>query len=328
MKTIFMYFLSIIALGGVSCSNWTEVENLDFRRLTPEEQNPDAYRKHLADVCNYKRSEHRVTMVSVAGSAERPNRQHLHLTSLPDSVDYVWMTNYENLHSDYVQEMIAIRESKGTQTLCVIDYATIETAWRQEEEKRIEAGLPGRTMEEFIQYCRERTIAQLAYCARYGFSGIVISYTGDGSELAQNGQQVFINSITDWRKTHIHELMFFRGSVRNLLQKRFLADCDYIVLPVGTSASAGELTILVQMTIDAEVPTDRFIPEITLPSQNNPIQTGATAETAASWVMQSETEFTKVGIAIANGADDYFNSDMIYKNTRRAISIMNPVHTN
>lgn len=80
--------LGVLLLSG-ACGDWTESENLDFRRPTPEEQNPEAYRLYLAAVRAYKQQPHKVAMMTVKGSAERPSLQNQHLMAMPDSVDFI-----------------------------------------------------------------------------------------------------------------------------------------------------------------------------------------------------------------------------------------------
>lgn len=169
--------LGVLLLSG-ACGDWTESENLDFRRPTPEEQNPEAYRLYLAAVRAYKQQPHKVAMMTVKGSAERPSLQNQHLMAMPDSVDFICVEGTEGLHADWSAEMAALRETKGTRTLCMVDYAAIESSWNLLEEAREEAGKPLGTDEEFVAYYTEQTRRQLAACDGSGFDGIVVSYLG------------------------------------------------------------------------------------------------------------------------------------------------------
>ena len=92
MKRIFIPFFAAAALLA-SCSDWTEAEHKDF--LPPMNQNDPAFLTSLRD---FKVGEHLVTMMIVRGTSTAPNRQNQHPMSMPDSVDYLLMTDVDDLH--------------------------------------------------------------------------------------------------------------------------------------------------------------------------------------------------------------------------------------
>ena len=63
------------------------------------------------------------------GTSTAPNRQNQHPMSMPDSVDYLLMTDVDNLHPALMDEIAEVRSKKGTRTLNVVDYTTIRSAW-------------------------------------------------------------------------------------------------------------------------------------------------------------------------------------------------------
>lgn len=328
MKKIVMpVALGVLLLGG-ACSDWTEAESLDFRRPTPEEQDPAAYEARLAAIRAYKQQPHKVSMITVQGSTERPSLQNQHLTAMPDSVDFICMEQAAGLHPELVAEIAQVRETKGTRSLCVVDYTTIEEAWALLEEARAEAGETAGTEEEFAAYCTEQTRQQLACCDASGFDGVVVSYLGRrATEHDINGQTAFMGAVSEWRSTHADRLMFMRGNTQNLLDdyKSLLQKSDYIIVLSEAFKTPAELTRAVQRKLDSDdnFPADRFILEVSLPTLEDPTQVGASAQVGAEWVITAEAGFTKCGLAFANARDDYFNAERIYNNIRQAIRIMN-----
>ena len=95
MKRIFIPFFATAALLA-SCSDWTEVEHRD---LLPQMNQSDPV--FLASLRDFKAGEHLVTMMIVRGTSTAPNRQNQHPMSMPDSVDYLLMTDVDNLHHEF-----------------------------------------------------------------------------------------------------------------------------------------------------------------------------------------------------------------------------------
>lgn len=115
MKRIFIPFFAAAALLA-SCSGWTEAEHKDF--LPPMNQNDPAFLTSLRD---FKVGEHLVTMI-VRGTSTAPNQQNQHPMSMPDSVDYLLMTDVDDLHpalsdeiaTKYVRRRVPARSTSWT----------------------------------------------------------------------------------------------------------------------------------------------------------------------------------------------------------------------
>ena len=157
MKRIFIPFFAAAALLA-SCSDWTEAEHKDF--LPPMNQNDPAFLTSLRD---FKVGEHLVTMMIVRGTSTAPNRQNQHPMSMPDSVDYLLMTDVDDLHPALSDEIAEVRSKKGTRTLNVVDYTTIRSTWDAMKEASSGTEHEGDyTEEKFAEYCKAETEKQLA----------------------------------------------------------------------------------------------------------------------------------------------------------------------
>lgn len=326
MKNIFMTAAIAVAFLAVSCSDWNTTESLDLRPPTPQEKDPAAYQSYMEALRKYKKSDHKMVMVTVKGSSKAPNLQSQHITSLPDSVDYICMSDVVDLHPTLVSEMTQVR-NKGTQVLCVVDYMSIDAAWKliHTDENGI-VSEDASDADAFGAYCKEQTELQLSRCDKYGFDGIQVSYLGNtASPASKRGQEVFMECIETWRQTH-YKLFIFRGYIRNVLNKSVFEYYDYIVIPAGSSSTSGQLTLAVPLL--EGVPTDRYVIEVAIPPLAEPTQVGATAQVAAAWVNEPYDKYTKSGLSVHNAQDDYYNIDMIYKNIRQATAIMNSTSNN
>lgn len=214
-RHIKIYFLPVVAAAALSlgsCGDWTETESVDIRRPSLEAQNPDLYAQYLEALRTYKASDHKVTFVMMENRAGlAPESQNQRLASYPDSVDFICMTNPENLAATYAEDMEKVRE-KGTRVVYDIDYARFESEWeafqaaQQPEETPEEGtgedagtvqtlaegdetgegtgegageevGTPDEPM-TFERFCAGRLESLLACCDAYGFDGICFSYEG------------------------------------------------------------------------------------------------------------------------------------------------------
>jgi len=331
MKRIWIPVLAAAALLA-SCSEWTEVENKDF--LPPIRQNDSAA---WAAIREFKAGEHKVTMMIVKGSATAPNRQNQHLTAMPDSVDFFLMTDVDGLHPSMAAEIADVRANKATRTLNIVDYTTIRDAWNALKDAAADTELEGDfTEEHFAAYCRTETERQLANCDAYGFDGVVVSYLGGANSSAA---APFVEAVEAWHRNHPEKLLFVRGYpayLAKLENQTIVADCDYIIILTENANGDVDISRKVREQVDQDnskkgVPSDRVVIEASVPALadgGDDAQVGFTVQDVAEkWVMNPKTASTvkcdKVGLAVSNAQDDYFNTP-IYKRFREALAILNP----
>lgn len=325
MKRILIPVLAA-AVVTTACSEWTEVENKDF---LPQIRQDDPVA--LEAVREFKAGEHLVTMMIVKGSATAPNRQNMHLTAMPDSVDFFLMTDVDNLHPTIVAEMAEVRQKKATRTLNVVDYTTIRNAWDALKEAAADTEQEADyTDDKFVDWCRTQTEKQLANCDEYGFDGIVASYLGTANVTAATP---FIEAVDKWHQLNPDKLLFVRGYpayINRVADQTIVADCDYIIILTDKASASVAISRQVRDQLTTGVPSDRIVLEASVPSiadGGDDAQVGATLRVAAEWVIDPKTSSTvkcdKVGLAASNAQDDYFNTPT-YKRLREAIAILNP----
>lgn len=341
MKNILIPALAAAALL-VSCSEWTEAENKDY--LPQIRQDDPAY---LASLRAFKadKNGHKVVMMTVQGTSAAPNRQNQHPTAMPDSVDYLLMTDVDDLHPEIAAEIAEVRSAKGTHSLNVVDYTTIQNAWNALKEAAADTEHESDyTNEKFPAYCKAQTETQLSNCNRYGFDGIVVSYTTSPGDEIANGQATFMASVKTWRQSNPDLLLFTRTAyIPNLLIPELLPDSKFIVLVADASRkTASDLTLWARNHLrDTKDKlgeekfsefSDRFVMEASVPSLETGEQTGATVQVTAAWVADpakdTKVDYDKVGLCVLDAPNDYFNNLTNYKNIREAIGILNPENDN
>ena len=318
--------LALVALSAVlsSCSDWTKPENLNFRRPTPEQADPEAYAQYLESLRAYKQSEHNVMLVGMKGTDQYPNSQSQHIMAMPDSADYVIVHMGAALHEKIAEEIPEALQKKGTQTLLYIDYAEIAAAWQALEDERSDKGQAPGSDEELTAFFTAQTEAQLARCNPNGFAGIVVSFQGTKTAgYAYNSQTAYMTAVKAFHEANPDKVMFFRGGARNVIDQEFLKEFKYLIIVAGEEQ---KLSVLPGRILGSSAPKDRVIMELTVPSADVPEQVGKTPVDAATWLVTADhSGYTPKGLCVENAHDDYFQKDMAFKNVRAAITVMNPV---
>ncbi len=362
MKKFLFPAFAVVVLSMASCSEWTDTESLDIEYPSLEEQNPELYRQYLEALRAYKATDHKIVVTEMRNTALAPAQRNEHLTSMPDSVDYISLLTPDNIHPTLHAEFDEVRQ-KGMKVIYNIDYNAIEKRWEQileeeaakpevpvAEEGGEEGGEPTpdepTDEERFLAYCSEQTAALLEVGAKYGYDGIQVCFTGPAPQAMNEEQkaeyaarqQAFLSKIGEWKAANESKTMIFRGTPQNLIDNTLLSSCDYVVIPALSATSTNKMSYAVLMASVEGVPSDRFLIGVTIPSIVDPSNENGyfqemeadgktrvrATKGAAQWAVCEESGYTKCGISIADAQYDYFNLNLVYKNIREAINIMNP----
>ena len=114
-------FISVIltvacSLMFVACSDWTEPTPVDYNPIFPDEQAPSLHEKYEQSLKEYKNRKHTLMLICFANNPGTTLGEQDFLRSLPDSVDFVVLTNADNL-SVYDKEDISKLKRTGTKFL-------------------------------------------------------------------------------------------------------------------------------------------------------------------------------------------------------------------
>ena len=95
MKHIIQYiaYSAVCAAVLLMSSCDTDVEPVEINQPGIEHQNPELYQNYLAGIRAYKASSHKIMMAWFDNSQAVPFTQAQHINAVPDSVDYVVLTN-------------------------------------------------------------------------------------------------------------------------------------------------------------------------------------------------------------------------------------------
>lgn len=311
--------LSALALlsGIQGCSSWTEPEHLDFTSEIKEM--PEEYYKSLRD---FKKTDHKTVIVGMDATSEYPFSQSQHITSMPDSADYICMRISDGIHPVIAAEIQQVKEQKGTSFLCDIAYMKIEEAWVEIQNGKPEPD----SMEKYREYVREETQKQLSMVSMYGFDGIMISYIADfSSQWAAAGTDEFLKTLEEWKNANTGLTIAARGNLTSRVpQDSFLygEDCKFHIITVAESTVIS-IDLKIRNEISYGLPNDRIMVEtFEYPSDERDEIKCPTPQQAAEWAISSNASMTKLGFYASDAQLDY-KSTGYFSNIRKAISIMN-----
>lgn len=345
-----------------SCSDWTETESINIKYPDFKTDAPELYEQYMQSLREYRSADHKVVIVKFDNKASSPAGQAEHINAIPDSIDFVVLQNPDGLSEEIVREMAEVRAEKGMKVLYEISYDDIVSAyksyseqWKAEhpetEPAEGEEETPSDPADTLIAqnpYVQNAVTEQLTYFSKYGYDGLVASFTGqnplsvtdDDKPALLESQEAFLDGIREWRKANPDASFFFEGTPHYLLNSdmSLVEGADYIIIPALSEQNVFAFTYLVNQALRfGNIPTDRFVIGVTTVSMTDPGDSRGTfidkddagntltaITGAAYWAAQKTSEFTKAGICISNVQNDYYNIQFVYPNVRKAISIMNP----
>lgn len=343
-SNIITALLLTAGLTFTSCNDWTEMESIDIKKATIEEQNPELYARYLQNLRQYKESEHQQVYAWFDNREKTPFTRAQHLTELPDSIDAVVLDYPENLADWEMKEMTELQSKKGTKVIYDLNFDSIKVAYNRSmeilpvvNEEGGEEEEPEPIAKEFEDFLIDSLQAALQLTNRYNYDGFCISYTGkeaahmsknEKNEYIQN-ENIFLGIIADWHQRNAQKSISFKGKPQNVINKSYLEKYS-LIFAIGTEATnLNMLAYEYSFAITEGVP-DRVGIIITTQSTDPSDKTtgylsGALAiSQIAEWAAAPQGGREVAGVGIFNVANDYYYTDKTYKYTRNVISSLNP----
>ncbi|MDQ2178703.1 glycoside hydrolase family 18 [Marinifilum sp. D714] len=350
MKNISKYKFVLYGMGLIvsslfsSCDDWVETESLDINQAGIEGENPALYADYLENLRAYKNSDHKSIFVSFDNQIKQPYNRAQHINVIPDSTDIVSLIYPNNLVEREIQEINETRENKGTKFVFTVSFDAIKlnyTQLKSEEDKAREDGVEiVSPLPTFINYMVDSLHNSFSLVKKYNYDGVCFAYEGKSilhmteQEKAEymSYHNAFIGILKDWSTRNADKMVLFQGKPQNLLDKSFLADCKYIIIPCSDAGNSSKLSYNIYSAAVEGVPTDRFIVAVeTISLDPADKKTGYWAdgethsiEGASVWVAAEHEGFTVAGMGIYNVSNDFFSSERVYHYTRMAIDNINP----
>ena len=348
MKTIAL----TVAAGSVlaSCAKWTETEPIKVTYETIQTKNPELYAKYLQSLRDFRTEEHPVLIAKFDNVPTVPAARSEHINALPDSIDYVVLTNSAEVSDAMVAEAAQIEEQKGILTLAEVDlegFAGAYTAMIDAEqvayealEEPTEADVPVDTPERFESFVTPKVEAALKGADKIGALYVVFSarnpYTWFEEKKAEvaSVQSILFAKVNEWLAAHSDALVIFEGVPGHIVcETEVVNRARYIVVPAYSATNGQSLTYEVLNAIFAspEMPTDRVVIGVATLDPYDDAATdgifydgGSAIEGAAEWCVVPEQEFTKKGVCVSHSQFGYYGKENVYAEIGKAIAIMNP----
>lgn len=334
---IIITLLFAASCAFVSCDDWTDIESIDIKQPSIEEQNPELYTKYLENLRQYKAEpEHKKVYGWFDNSEKSPSSRSQHLINLPDSLDAISLMYPENLVDWELEEIAETREKKGTKVIYTIDFDAIKFAYNSKSEVAKEKEP---VTDDFKGFLIDTLQHSLSILKKYSYDGICIAYKGksmrhlpenERREYIQN-ESCFIGIINDWIWRNPEANIAFVGKPQNLYDNSILKNCQLIFVWGTDATSVDMLTYTFSIAACDGVDKNRLgiLVEPPLPNdldkETGYFQNGKPAiQELSSWVKGSHNGLKVSGVAIYNISADYFNVSKDYMHTRNVIAALNP----
>lgn len=350
MKNISYYKFVLYGMGLMasfmfsSCDDWTETETLDINQPNIEDTNPALYADYLVNLKAYKNSDHKSILVSFDNKVKQPYNRAQHINVIPDSTDIISLMYPNNLVEREIEEISETRVNKGTKFVFTVSFDAIKLNYIQlkdaennaiEDGEEIASPLPS-----FINFMVDSLDNSFSLVSKYNYDGICFAYEGKSIlHMTENEKteymgyhNAFIGIVKDWSSRNPDKMLLFQGKPQNLLDKSFLPDCKYIIIPCSGAGDGSKLAYNIYSASVTDVPTDRFIVAVeTISLDPTDVKTGYWAdgetlslEGTSNWVAAEHEGLNVVGMGINNVSNDFFSSERVYHYTRMAIDNINP----
>lgn len=293
---------AVLAASLSACSDWTTPQSVGVQTVHPWEQDPQLWEDYRAAVRDYKSRSHSLIYVRFENSPEGALNEKAYMRCLPDSLDFVSLTNAENFSSFDAEDMEWMK-AMGTKVLYQLDFAS-------DPDMLYDAAL------------RDAALAHaLETFSANGLDGFAV--TGlpkdDGGVTDAAAAAVFDTLI---QAAGTDAIIAFEGDPAFVPADR-LSDIDLFVLPTQTAENAYDLRNIVLDAQDLGVTKDRMILAASFDGSFYDSE-NVSADPLTSVADQVIALGPMAGLALFDIESDYYNADGDWLTLRRMISRMNP----
>lgn len=282
--------LSAFALTGCD----TDVEAVDINEPGIAQQNPGLYKTYLSNLRAYKQGTHKVMMVGFDNSNKLPYTQGQHINAVPDSVDYVILSNPEAINEREIKEMSEIRGEKGIKSVYTVSFDGIKVQYDSEKtdfdaqnkadiealDQQLADGslsqadhdakvaeVNARTYTDFKAYLADTVTLRLSYCERFGFDGVIMSFKGkekitmtDSEKASYSAwENMFLGMAADWASRHADKELLLQGKPQFYTDQTIFERAKYLLVPCQDATSAQGLAYTVEKVLADGVPTNKLV---------------------------------------------------------------------
>lgn len=296
-----VYIISLILLSA--CSKWTETESIQLNYLRPWDQNPELWAKYKASLVDYKEGKHFLFYARFDNAPEKATSERDFMRCLPDSLDYVSLTNADNF-SAFDKEDMEWMAGIGTKVLYQVNLTKKGFANTNELESYLD---------KVIAAVKENGMNG------YAFTGIYRLGNTQNDAMASTTVKKLAAAKTDG------QVLVFEGNPL-FIPEAERAKVDLFVLDSESTEYAQDLRFQVLTAIDyAGVPASKLLLGADMDGtiQNEERVNCHDVEELARRVVSLGP---LAGLGITNISSDYYSYEGNYVISRSAIQLLNPSH--
>lgn len=281
-------FFGLLALAACDA----DIEPVDQRLTTPEEQDPASYAAYVATLNAYKRSAHYTVCAVVDNAPEVIASEKNSLRSLPDSLDIVALVNPL---SAFDREDVPAMQRKGTRVVLTADCSDPAAAAAAVDKA-------------------------LAAVAADGLDGLLLKFEGPVTDAARSASQAVVQKLA----TLGERTLLFSGNAAFVAaadREKF----DFYLLDATQTASVFTLrSDVAYLTGYLGVAAAKVLPVVKPFGSINDAE--GRAQEAPILAAQQAAALALGGIAFADASSDYYSVQGTYPHIRGAIELLNPAH--
>ncbi len=335
---------ALLASVAVSCAKWTEPQPIEIRKPSLE-NSPELYSRYCQAIRDYKKSEHKMMYVTF-DNVESSYDQSCNLTSLPDSVDFVEISN-PGLTASIADQMAKLRADKGFRFAVSVSMDAIDSDYEslvagidaEYAERLAEAGgdaslVPAPEYPEKSAFVAEAVKEAFARADEFGYEAVRVQYTGyspfhltsEQKEQYVSEQTEFFSLIGSELEARPSLLYFLNVNPEFIVSADILKAADHVVLPTQGSTGTGDLDlfairsgeVLSGMSLLYAVTT------ITDDFKTGWLTSGEQIPLVSAW-MTVPAEYSKDGMVVLDVRRAFYDDNRnVYRKIRNAIGNMNP----
>lgn len=352
MKIRSIISMAMSAAVLISCSDWTDPESIKIEVASLEKDNPEVYAEYCQSIRDYKAGDHKIVYVSFDNQQKKDN-QSFNLTSLPDSIDVVELSNPDLIDQTLVDQMNKLRSEKSFRFAAEFSFDRVTEAFNQTIEAMQEAyeaerdtvaahgGDPDTVKEpdypDVTGFLDDELDRVFKYVDDYKLEVVRVQYanlmsrthlTTEEDSIYVAEQTIIFDSILKRFKSRSNVKMFLNAKAEYIVSEDVINAAEYVILPTESLFGTSEIDYMAVRTI-AQHPSAKLLFAISSASDdfsagwfNN--KTVEQIPTAALWINE-QSEFNKSGLVIYNVRRTFFDTNHnVYSKLRSAIKVMNP----
>ena len=301
LKRITFLILLIACTASTACSDWTDTEAVKNTVIKPWEQGPELWAQYTEALRAYKQREHFLVIAHFDNAPAVATGEKDFLRGLPDSLDFVILTNAANFSKHDAEDLPTLHE-KGTKALYRVDYAA-------QAAELSDAAALGAYLDKVVASVKANRLDG------YSFTGI----PHEGDPARAEAAALLVQKLS----AEESKLLFFEGDP-TFIAAADQAKVDYFVLNTETTENVTDLKMQVARALGyAAIPASKLLlaADVSAPIlDEQKVEQNAVEEITARVVSLGPL----CGLAVHNISRNYYGAERDYPLLCEAIQTLNP----